>query len=80
MVFIKRPLTKWALAGALAAALKTDVVNEVFTLLAISPHRIRRKAVVWITHGDAGHDDLIIGNARHFADDVRTHNALAIDH
>ena len=55
----RRPLHRAFLA-------KSQIADEVFILLPVRADVVGVKAVVGISHGDAGHDDLILRDVLNF--------------
>ena len=58
---------------------KTDITSEIAVWLPVGGDGIGREAVIRISHGDARHDGLILGDVSDFAHDIRSGYALAID-
>src|SRR5713101_8996718 len=58
---------------------KTDITNEIAVWLPVGGDGIGGEAVIRISHGDARHDSLILGDVSDFAHDIRSGYALAID-
>lgn len=58
---------------------KAHITNEILVRLPVGPDRIRRKAVIGVSQGDTGRDDLVFRNIGNFAYDIRAHDSLSVD-
>src|SRR6267378_506520 len=55
------------------------IVHEIAVGLPVGCDGVGGEAVVGISHRDAGHDDLILGNVCDLAHDIRSGYSLAVD-
>src|SRR6478752_7974020 len=62
-----------------ASVVEPDIAHEVIVRRTIRADGIGGKIVVGIAHGDAGHNDLVLGNVSDFAHDIRAGDALSVD-